>query len=153
MQNKLHYAVHQHTAAELIPERADATHPHMGLTSWRNSPDGKIVSTDVTVAKNYLSQAELNDLGRLVEAYLNLAESRAQRHIPTTMAQWAEFLDQVLTLDARELLTHAGRISKKIADDFAKAEFEKFRVRQDIEYRSDFDALTQAAQEQDDDPV
>lgn len=146
VQNKLHYAVHGHTAAELIRQRADATKAHMGLTSWKSAPNGKILRTDVTVGKNYLTAQELEDLGRLVEAYLNLAESRAKRHIPTTMAQWADFLDQVLTLDSRELLTNAGSIAKKVADRFALEQYEKFRVVQDRQYVSDFDNFTQAAQ-------
>lgn len=139
VQNKLHYAVHGHTAAELISERADAGKPHMGLTSWKNSPDGKVLAGDVTVGKNYLTKSELDDLGRLVEAYLNLAESRAKRRIPTTMEEWAQFLDQVLALDSRELLANAGEISKQTADKRALEEFSKFRVAQDLAYESDFD--------------
>lgn len=147
VQNKLHYAVHGHTAAELIAQRADATKPHMGLTSWKNSPDGKVLASDVTVAKNYLTKDELADLGRIVEAYLNLAESRAKRHIPTTMEEWEKFLNQVLTLDSRELLNNAGKISKKIAEKAAKEELEKYRVIQDAEYQSDFDKFAAKALE------
>ena len=147
MQNKLHYAVHGHTAAELIVERADASKPHMGLTSWKNSPDGKVLAGDVTVGKNYLTKSELDDLGRVVEAYLNLAESRAERHIPTTMEEWAQFLDKVLTLDSRELLDNAGKISKKIADARALEEFSKFRVAQDLAYESDFDRFAVQAEQ------
>ena len=142
VQNKMHYAVHGHTAAELIKERADASQPYMGLTSWKNSPDGKILRSDVTVGKNYLTADELKDLGRLVEAYLNLAESRARRQIATTMEDWVEFLDQVLTLDAREILDNAGTISKKMADDHALREFTVFRKVQDAHYVSDFDRFT-----------
>ena len=142
VQNKMHYAVHGHTAAELIKERADASQPYMGLTSWKNSPDGKILRSDVTVGKNYLTTDELKDLGRLVEAYLNLAESRARRQIATTMEDWVEFLDQVLTLDAREILDNAGTISKKMADDHALREFAVFRKVQDAHYVSDFDRFT-----------
>lgn len=142
VQNKMHYAVHGHTAAELIKERADASHPYMGLTSWKNSPDGKILRSDVTVGKNYLTTDELKDLGRLVETYLNLAESRARRQITTTMEDWVEFLDQVLTLDAREILDNAGTISKKMADDHALREFAVFRKVQDAHYVSDFDRFT-----------
>lgn len=142
VQNKMHYAVHGHTAAELIKERADASHPYMGLTSWKNSPDGKILRSDVTVGKNYLTADELKDLGRLVETYLNLAESRARRQIATTMEDWVEFLDQVLTLDAREILDNAGTISKKMADDHALREFAVFRKVQDAHYVSDFDRFT-----------
>ena len=145
VQNKLHYAVHGHTAAELIAQRADATKPHMGLTTWKNSPDGKVLASDVTVAKNYLTKDELADLGRIVEAYLNLAESRAKRHIPTTMEEWEKFLNQVLTLDSRELLESAGKISKKIADQAAKEELEKYRIIQDREYQSDFDKFAAKA--------
>ena len=147
VQNKLHYAVHGHTAAELIAQRANSTKPHMGLTTWKNSPDGKVLASDVTVAKNYLTKDELADLGRIVEAYLNLAESRAKRHIPTTMEEWEEFLNQVLTLDSRELLDNAGKISKKIADQRAKDELEKYRVIQDREYQSDFDKFAAKALE------
>lgn len=147
VQNKLHYAVHGHTAAELIAERADAAKPHMGLTSWKNSPDGKVLASDVTVAKNYLTKEELSDLGRIVEAYLNLAESRAKRQIPTTMEQWAEFLDQVLTLDSRELLVNAGKVSQKIAEQTAKDELKKYRVIQDASYQSDFDKFAAKALE------
>ncbi|CRH60950.1 Virulence protein [Chlamydia trachomatis] len=147
VQNKLHFAVHGQTAAELIKHRADATQPHMGLTSWKNSPEGKVLQSDVTIGKNYLTRDELEDMGRLVEAYLNLAESRAKRHIPTTMADWITFLDQVLTLDARELLTNAGKISKQVADKHAVHEYEKFRVLQDTHYVSDFDAFTAASQQ------
>lgn len=147
VQNKLHYAVHGHTAAELISQRADATKPHMGLTTWKNSPDGKVLASDVTVAKNYLTKDELADLGRIVEAYLNLAESRAKRHIPTTMEEWEKFLNQVLTLDSRELLESAGKISKKIADQAAKEELEKYRIIQDAEYQSDFDKFAAKALE------
>ena len=147
VQNKLHYAVHGHTAAELIAQRADATKPHMGLTTWKNSPDGKVLASDVTVAKNYLTKDELADLGRIVEAYLNLAESRAKRHIPTTMEEWEKFLNQVLTLDSRELLESAGKISKRIADQAAKEELEKYRISQDAEYQSDFDKFAAKALE------
>lgn len=147
VQNKLHYAVHDHTAAELIAQRADSAKPHMGLMTWKNSPDGKVLASDVTVAKNYLTKDELADLGRIVEAYLNLAESRAKRHIPTTMEEWEKFLNQVLTLDSRELLESAGKISKKIADQRAKEELEKYRVIQDREYQSDFDKFAAKALE------
>lgn len=142
VQNKMHYAVHGHTTAELIKRRADASLPHMGLTSWKNSPDGKILRSDVTIGKNYLTAEELKELGTLVEAYLNLAESRARRQIPTTMEDWVGFLDQVLTLDAREILDNAGTISKKMADDHALREFAEFRKTQDTHYLSDFDRFT-----------
>lgn len=146
VQNKLHFAVHGHTAAELIRERASADKPHMGLTTWAKGPEGKVLAVDVTVGKNYLSKMELNDLGRLVETFLNLAESRAERRIPTTMEQWAGLLDQVLAIDGRELLTHAGTISKKLADKFALGEFSKFRVEQDKTFKSDFDNFVEAGE-------
>lgn len=144
VQNKLHYAVHGHTAAELIESRADATKPHMGLTTWAGSPEGKILRGDVIVGKNYLTREELADLGRLVNAFLDLAESRARRQIPMTMEDWATRLDAFLNLDDRQILEGAGHISKAQADDHALSEFEKFRVVQDREYMSDFDRLEDA---------
>ncbi|AZA10801.1 virulence RhuM family protein [Corynebacterium gerontici] len=145
VQNKMHYAVHGHTAVELIKERADATQPHMGLTTWKNAPDGKILRSDVTVGKNYLNQEELTDLSGLVSAYLDLAESRARRGIPTTMEQWVAFLDDVLKLDSRELLHNAGKISQKIAQSHALEQFEQFRIEQDRAYVSDFDRFATEA--------
>ena len=144
VQNKLHYAVHGHTAAELIASRARADHPHMGLTTWEGGPDGKILPSDVTIGKNYLTRDELDDLGRLVNAFLDLAESRARRQIPMTMEDWATRLDAFLNLDDRHILEGAGRISKAQADDHALSEFEKFRVVQDRKYVSDFDRLEDA---------
>ena len=139
VQNKLHYAVHGHTAAELIVERADAQKEHMGLTSWENAPDGKIVKTDVSIAKNYLTERELEDLGRIVNAYLDLAERRAKRRIPMTMADWARRLDRILIADDMEILQDAGKISAEIAREYAENEFEKYRVIQDRLFKSDFD--------------
>ena len=139
VQNKLHYAVHRHTAAELIVERADAQKKHMGLTSWENAPDGKIVKTDVSIAKNYLTERELEDLGRIVNAYLDLAERRAKRRIPMTMADWARHLDRILIADDMEILRDAGKISAEIAREYAENEFEKYRVIQDRLFKSDFD--------------
>lgn len=139
VQNKLHYAIHGHTAAEVIKERADATKLHMGLTSWENGPDGKIVKTDVSIAKNYLTQEELDSLGRIVNAYLELAEDRAKRRIPMMMEDWAKRLDKFLEFDEREILKNAGSISAKIAKDHAESEFEKYRVIQDRLFESDFD--------------
>ena len=139
VQNKLHYAVHGHTAAELIVERADAQKEHMGLTSWENAPDGKIVKTDVSIAKNYLTERELEDLGRIVNAYLDLAERRAKRRIPMTMADWARHLDRILIADDMEILRDAGKISAEIAREYAENEFEKYRVIQDRLFKSDFD--------------
>ena len=139
VQNKLHYAVHGHTAAELIMERADADVEHMGLTTWEKAPHGKIVKTDVVVAKNYLKENELEELGRIVSAYLDLAENRAKRQIPMTMEDWARHLDRILQADDRELLQDAGRISTEIAKEHAENEFEKYRVTQDRLFKSDFD--------------
>lgn len=139
VQNKLHYAVHGQTAAELIASRADADAPQMGLTNWANAPEGKILRTDVVVGKNYLSQDELRDLSGLVSAYLELAENRARRRIPMTMADWAKQLDGLLALDDREILASAGSIAKEVADAAALTEYERFRVEQDRKFVSDFD--------------
>ncbi len=139
VQNKMHYAVHGHTAAELIYDRADAEKEHMGLTTWRDAPEGKIAPSDVVVAKNYLSRDELFQLERIVSAYLDLAENRARRHIPMTMEDWAKRLDLFLEADEREILQDAGRISAEIAKEHALSEFEKYRVIQDRLFMSDFD--------------
>ena len=139
VQNKMHYAVHGHTAAELIYERVDSHKPHMGLTSWAAGPDGKIVKSDVSIAKNYLSEEEMRSLERIVSAYLDLAEDRAERHIPMTMADWAKRLDLFLMADDREILQGTGKITAKIAKDKAESEFEKYRVIQDRLFVSDFD--------------
>lgn len=141
VQNKLHFAIHGHTAAELIYNRADSDKGRMGLTSWDNAPSGKIVKTDVTIAKNYLSKEELDSLGRIVNAFLDLAENRAKRNIPMTMEDWAKRLDAFLEFDDREILQNAGKITKKIADEKALSEFEKYRVVQDRLFMSDFDRL------------
>ena len=143
VQNKMHYAVHGHTAAELIYERADADKEHMGLTNWASSPKGKIVKSDVSVAKNYLSESEIDDLGRIVNAYLDLAESRAKRKIPMTMEDWANRLDIFLSADDREILQGAGRIAAKIAKAHAESEFEKYRIIQDRLFQSDFDRFVE----------
>ena len=139
VQNKMHYAVHGHTAAELIYERADADKPHMGLTTWAGAPEGKIVKSDVSVAKNYLSEQEMRSLERIVSAYLDLAEDRAERHIPMTMEDWAKRLDLFLMADDREVLQDAGKITAEIAKAKAETEFEKYRVIQDRLFMSDFD--------------
>jgi len=139
VQNKLHYAIHGHTAAEVIYERANAEKKHMGLTTWEKSPQGKIVKTDVSVAKNYLTEAELESLGRLVNAYLDLAEERAKKRIPMTMEDWAKRLDRFLEADDRQILQDSGRISAQIAKEFAESEFEKYRIIQDRLFESDFD--------------
>ena len=139
VQNKMHYSVHGHTAAELIYERADADKPHMGLTTWAAAPEGKIVKSDVSIAKNYLSEKEMRSLERIVSAYLDLAEDRAERHIPMTMEDWAKRLDLFLMADDREVLQDAGKITAEIAKAKAETEFEKYRVIQDRLFMSDFD--------------
>mgnify|MGYP000122798420 CR=1 FL=1 len=139
VQNKMHYAVHGHTAAELIYERANAEKPHMGLTTWVAAPDGKIVKSDVSIAKNYLTEKEMRSLERIVSAYLDLAEDRAERHIPMTMEDWSERLDLFLMADDREVLQDSGKITAEIAKEKAETEFEKYRVIQDRLYMSDFD--------------
>ena len=139
VQNKLHFAIHGHTAAELVRRRADADKANMGLTSWENAPTGKIVKTDVAVAKNYLSQEELTALGRIVNAYLDLAEERAQRKIPMTMEDWAKRLDTFLEFTERDVLQDAGKVSAKVAKAYAESEFEKYRIVQDRLFESDFD--------------
>jgi hypothetical protein len=141
VQNKMHYAVHGRTAAELIVERADHTKERMGLTTWAKAPSGKILRGDVVVAKNYLTEAELADLGRIVNAYLDLAESRAKRRVPMTMEDWAKRLDIFLAADERKVLQDAGRISAEIAREHAEGEFEKYRVIQDKLFQSDFDTF------------
>ena len=139
VQNKLHFAIHGHTAAELIVNRADSTQPHMGLTSWDNSPKGKIIKTDVAIAKNYLTQDELTSLGRIVNAFLDLAEDRAKRKIPMTMEDWSRRLDAFLEFDERQILKGKGKVSAKKAQHQAETEFEKFRIVQDRLFESDFD--------------
>ncbi|MBX3708729.1 MAG: virulence RhuM family protein [Gammaproteobacteria bacterium] len=150
VQNKLHYAIHGHTASELVVKRADSSKQHMGLTNWENSPHGKILKTDVTVAKNYLTADELDSLGRIVNAYLELAEDRAKRKIPMTMEDWAKRLDKFLEFDEREILKDAGKISAKIAKDHAESEFEKYRITQDRLFESDFDREVKAITKQKD---
>lgn len=139
VQNKIHFAVHGHTAAELIMERANAEKEHMGLTTWENAPSGKIVKPDVSVAKNYLSAQELEDMGRLVNAVLDMAERMANRHIPMTMEDWAKRIDIILEAGGDAVLDNAGQISAEIAKQFAESEFEKYRVIQDRLFESDFD--------------
>lgn len=139
VQNKLHYGVHEHTAAELIYKRADSKKNYMGLTFWKNAPDGKIIKTDVSIAKNYLTKNELESLGRIVNAYLDLAEERAKRQIPMTMQDWAKRLDLFLEYDDRAVLQNAGEITTQIAKDHAATEFEKYRIIQDRLFQSDFD--------------
>jgi hypothetical protein len=139
VQNKLHYAIHGRTAAEVIYERADSAKEHMGLTTWGNSPQGKIVKTDVAVAKNYLTEAELESLGRIVNAYLDLAEDRAKKHIPMTMEDWTKRLDRFLEADDRSILQDSGKISAQLAKEFAEKKKKKYRIIQDRLFESDFD--------------
>lgn len=139
VQNKMHYAVHRHTAAELIVERADAEKEHMGLTTWENAPDGKILKADVTIAKNYLTQQEMNYLERIVTLYLDYAELQAERKIPMSMEDWAKRLDGFLEFNGNEILTGPGKISAEQAKLHAESEFEKYRIVQDRLFESDFD--------------
>ncbi len=139
MQNKMHYAVHGRTASELIVERADAEQEHMGLTSWENAPDGKVVKTDVVIAKNYLKEAELADMGQLVNGVLELAERMAKRHIPMTMEDWAKQIDIILAAGGNEVLQTAGQVTAEQAKEHAETEFEKYRIIQDRLFQSDFD--------------
>ena len=139
VQNKMHYAVHGHTAAELIVERADANKEHMGLTTWENAPNGKIVKIDVSVAKNYLREKELEQMGRIVNAFLDMAESMAKRHIPMTMEDWAKRIDKFINLFESSILQDSGKVSAEYAKEFAESEFEKYRIIQDRLFQSDFD--------------
>lgn len=142
VQNKMHYAVHGHTAAELIVERANADKEHMGLTTWENAPDGKIVKPDVSIAKNYLKGNELEDMGHLVNAVLDMAERMAQRHIPMTMEDWSKRIDIILEATGDNVLTDAGTITAEFAKSFARSEFEKYRIIQDRLFNSDFDRFS-----------
>ena len=139
VQNKMHYAVHGHTAAELIVERANADKENMGLTTWENAPDGKIVKPDVSIAKNYLKEVELEDMGRLVNAVLDMAERMAKRHIPMTMEDWAKRIDVILAATGDLVLNDTGTVTAEFAKQFAELEFEKYRVIQDRLFSSDFD--------------
>lgn len=143
VQNKMHYAITGNTAPELIMGRADSSKEHMGLTSWERSPDGKILKSDVSVAKNYLTKDELDSLGRIVNSFLDAAEDFAKRKIPMTMEDWAKRLDMFLAFTGREILTDAGTVSKITAKAYAESEFEKYRVTQDKLYQSDFDKLVE----------
>ena len=144
MQNKMHYAVHGRTAAELIVERADSEQEHMGLTSWENAPDGKIVKTDVVIAKNYLKEAELADMGQLVNGVLELAERMAKRHIPMTMEDWSKRIDTILAAGGNDVLQTAGQVTAEQAKEYAETEFEKYRIIQDRLFQSDFDRYMDA---------
>ncbi len=139
VQNKLHFAIHGHTAAELLVERADSTKDRMGLTTWRNSPKGKIVKPDVSIAKNYLNEKEIKSLDRLVTMYLDYAELQAERGIPMTMKDWSGKLNAFLQFNEQELLNHPSKVSRAIAKEFAESEFEKYRIVQDRLFESDFD--------------
>ncbi len=146
VQNKMHYAVTHQTAAEIIYNRADHTKEHMNLTNWKNSPNGKILETDVVIAKNYLKKEELEQLELIVSAFLDLAEARAKRNIPMTMEDWANRIDKYLLSDDRDVLKDAGKISHEIAKEKALTEFEKYRVVQDKLYKSDFDKLIESSE-------
>ena len=139
IQNKMHYAVHGRTAAEMIVDRANAEKEHMGLTTWENAPDGKIVKTDVSIAKNYLKEVELADMGQLVNGVLELAERMAKRHIPMTMEDWAKQIDVILAAGGNEVLQTAGSVTAEEAKEHAETEFEKYRIVQDRLFQSDFD--------------
>ena len=141
VQNKMHYAVHGNTAAELIVARADHTKEHMGLTTWRNAPDGKIVKADVSIAKNYLVVNEMAELNEIVTMYLDYATRQARRHIPMTMIDWSSKLDAFLQFNDAEILQDKGKVTAAIAKSFAESEFEQYRVIQDGLYQSDFDRL------------
>ena len=149
VQNKLHYAIHGYTAAELIVDRADSEKDFMGLNSWKKAPEGKILKSDVSVAKNYLLKDELDSLGRIVNAYLELAEGRAKRKIPMTMEDWAKRLDLFLEFDDRDVLLDSGKISTAIAKDHAETEFEKYRIVQDRLFKNDFDKILQNLEHKD----
>jgi hypothetical protein len=139
VQNKLHFAIHGHTAAELIVDRADCKKERMGLTTWKNAPHGKIIKPDVVVAKNYLTENELRALDRFVTMYLDYAEDQAERHIPMTMHDWAGKLNAFLKFNEREILDHPGKVNQEMAKAFAETEFEKYRIVQDRYFESDFD--------------
>ncbi|MFR8267193.1 MAG: virulence RhuM family protein, partial [Clostridia bacterium] len=141
VQNKMHYAVHGNTAAEVIVKRADHKKDHMGLYSWKNAPDGKIVKADVSVAKNYLNREEMSELNEIVTMYLDYASRQARRHIPMTMNDWKTKLDAFLMFNDADLLQNKGTVTAAIAKQFAESEFEKYRIIQDNLYKSDFDRL------------
>ncbi len=146
VQNKMHYAVSHQTAAEIIYDRANSEKDNMGLTSWKKSPNGKIMESDIVIAKNYLTKDEIQDLEGIVSAFLEIAENRARRHIPMTMEDWSTRIDKFLLSDDRDILKDAGKISREIAEEKAISEFEKYRVKQDKLYKSDFDKLMECAE-------
>ena len=139
VQNKFHFATHGRTAAELIMTRADRKKEKMGLTTWKNAPEGKIIKTDVSVAKNYLTEKELKSLDRFVTMYLDYAEDQAERKIPMTMEDWAKKLNAFLQFNERDILDNPGKVSQEVAKTFAESEFEKYRIVQDRLFESDFD--------------
>lgn len=143
IQNKLHFAVSHQTAAEIVYDRADHTKQNMGLTTWKNAPNGKIIKSDVAVAKNYLSKEEIDDLEHIVNAFLDIAENRAKRKIPMTMEDWAGRIDKFLLADDRDILKNAGKISAEIAKDKAESEFEIYRIIQDKIFKNDFDLFAE----------
>lgn len=147
VQNKLHYAVHRHTASELIVERADAEKEHMGLATWDSAPDGKILKADVSIAKNYLDQKEMTYLERIVSVYLDFAELQAERKIPMSMEDWAKRLDSFLEFNGNQILTGAGKISHEQAKLHAETQFEKYRIIQDKVFESDFDRFMELAED------
>ena len=142
VQNKLHFAIHGSTAAEVIYNRADSTKEYIGLTTWKSAPHGKIVKSDVSVAKNYLTEKEIKSLDRFVTMYLDYAESQAERNIPMTMEDWAKKLNAFLQFNEKDILENAGKVTAAIAKEFAESEFEKYRIIQDRLFQSDFDKLT-----------
>jgi len=147
VQNKLHFAIHGKTAAEVIVDRANAEKKYMGLTTWRNAPDGKIVKKDVSVAKNYLKKEEMESLDRIVTMYLDYAEDQARRKIPMTMEDWAKKLDAFLQFNERDILNNSGKVTAEMAKAFAVSEFEKYRIKQDFLFKSDFDKLLERTKE------
>ncbi len=143
VQNRLHWAIHGHTASELLVERADHKKEFMGLTNWKKAPNGKILKSDVVVAKNYLQEKEIKSLNRIVTMYLDYAEHQAEKQIPMTMQDWSKKLNAFLEFNEHEILQNAGKVTATIAKEFAISEFEKYRVIQDKSYKSDFDILIQ----------
>lgn len=139
VQNKLHFAIHGHSAAELVAKRADSKKDKMGLTTWKNAPHGKILKPDVVIAKNYLTKDELQSLDRFITMYLDYAEDRAKRNVPMTMKDWSEKLNAFLQFNERDILDHPGKVSQEVAKAFAESEFEKYRIIQDRLFESDFD--------------
>ncbi len=148
VQNKLHFSIHGHTAAELVMQRADSAQTDMGLTSWDKAPDGKILKKDVSVAKNYLTRDELESLGRVVNAYLDLAEERTKRKIPMSMEDWASRLDLFLEFDDRKILQDSGKVTAKLAKIHAESEFERYRIIQDQLFESDFDRVVKQLEQE-----